>query len=84
MEAVCKSESKKFLESMIGKTQKVLFEKEKSAEYHQGYTPNYTLVKVSRTSADVSLRREMRVVLIIGIEKDYCIGKIIDTQEDLI
>ncbi|MDO5126002.1 MAG: tRNA (N(6)-L-threonylcarbamoyladenosine(37)-C(2))-methylthiotransferase MtaB [Ruminococcus sp.] len=84
MEAVCKSESKKFLESMIGKTQKVLFEKEKSAEYHQGYTPNYTLVKVSRKSADVSLRRQMRVVLIIGIEKDYCIGKIIDTQEDLI
>lgn len=78
MEAVCKAQNREFLESMVGKTQKVLFEKEKSASHHQGYTPNYTLVKVKRDSTDVSLRRQLLDVLITGVEKDYCIGKIVN------
>ncbi|MBQ9375868.1 MAG: tRNA (N(6)-L-threonylcarbamoyladenosine(37)-C(2))-methylthiotransferase MtaB [Ruminococcus sp.] len=82
MADVCKAESLKYLHSMVGKTQSVLFEKEKNDDFHQGYTPNYTLVKVKRTSNDTTLRREIRDVLITGVENNYCIGKIIDNQEE--
>ena len=50
MNDLCKKQADKFLQNMIGKTQEVLFEKEKSNDFHQGYTRNYTLVKVPRIS----------------------------------
>lgn len=83
MAKVCEIEQKKFLLSMVGKTCTVLFEKENSPAYHQGYTANYTLVKTPRVDADISLKKQMFDVKITGIEKDYCIGEIVkeDTYE---
>ena len=83
MAKVCEIEQKKFLLSMVGKTCTVLFEKENSPAYHQGYTANYTLVKTPRVDADISLKKQMFDVKITGIENDYCIGEIVkeDTYE---
>lgn len=36
----------KYLEKQIGKTVPVLFERENSPEFHQGYAPDYTLIKI--------------------------------------
>ena len=64
------------LQKQIGKTFPVLFEKENCTEFHQGYAPNYTLVKICRKNSDKSLRREIFYVKIKIIEKDFCIGEI--------
>jgi len=67
-----------FLKSQIGKICPVLFEAENCDKFHQGYTPNYTLVKIFTKNIDKSLRRKIFCVKIIGIENDYCIGEIIN------
>lgn len=78
MNDLCKKQADKFLQNMIGKTQEVLFEKEKSNDFHQGYTRNYTLVKVPRISEEISLKRKIFNVLITEAANDCCIGKIIE------
>ena len=78
MNFICKELSDKFLQSMVGKTQEVLFEKEKSDDFHQGYTRNYTPVKVPRISDKISLRRKVLNVVITGVENDCCVGQIIE------
>ena len=67
-----------FLSSQIGKICPVLFEAENCDKFHQGYTQNYTLVKIYAKNSDKSLRRKIFYVKIIGLENDYCIGEIID------
>ena len=66
-----------FLKSQIGEVCPVLFEAENCDKFHQGYTPNYTLVKIYSKNTDKSLRRKIFCVKIIGLENDYCIGEII-------
>lgn len=78
MRKLCDSQRKIFLKSMKDKIFPVLFEKESSAEFHQGYTPNYTPVKVSRISEDISLRRQIHNVKITESSDDFCYGEIID------
>ena len=63
-----------FCNSQIGKVFPVLFEKETSAEYHQGYTPNYTYVKV-KADGNESWRRKIFNVEITGYDGEFCIGK---------
>ncbi|MEG0615111.1 MAG: tRNA (N(6)-L-threonylcarbamoyladenosine(37)-C(2))-methylthiotransferase MtaB [Oscillospiraceae bacterium] len=65
-----------FLEKQVGKTFPVLFERENCTEFHQGYAPNYTLVKIPTKISDKSLRREIFYVKIEEIRKDFCIGEI--------
>lgn len=67
---------KENLVKQIGKVFPVLFERENCTEFHQGYSPNYTLVKIPAKNSDKSLRREIFYVKIKGIEKDFCIGQI--------
>ncbi|MGN1133405.1 MAG: tRNA (N(6)-L-threonylcarbamoyladenosine(37)-C(2))-methylthiotransferase MtaB [Oscillospiraceae bacterium] len=81
MAKICSVQRKEFLENMVGKTFPVLFEKESSADYHQGYTPNYTPVKVPRISADVTLRKQVLNVKITGSADDYCFGEIAERNE---
>ena len=66
-----------FLHSQIGKIVPVLFEAENSDKYHQGYSPNYTLIKIYAEKNDKSLRRKIFYVKIVGLENDYCLGELI-------
>ena len=67
----------KYLEKQIGKTVPVLFERENSPEFHQGYAPDYTLIKIPAKNCEKSLRRLIFYVKIRESEKDCCIGEII-------
>ena len=78
MAEVCSVQRNAFLKSMVGHGYPVLFEKENSPLYHQGYTPNYTLVKTERKCPDISLRKQIRYVKIASAEKDHCFGEIIE------
>ncbi len=70
MSKACDEIRNKFLESQIGKRLEVLIE-----EYHdgfaQGYTANYTPVKIACENIHGIVKAE-----IIGVEDDYCIGRI--------
>lgn len=72
-DAICKSRSA-FLDSMVGKRVKVLFEKEKDTQWHIGHTENYVVVKVERF-AD-TLRYEIKNVTITKTDGSVCYGKI--------
>lgn len=78
MKEVCENSQTDFLNSQIGKIYPVLFEAENSPNFHHGYTPNYTLVKIYSEHYVKSLRRSIFYVKIIGLENDYCIGKIVN------
>lgn len=67
----------KYLEKQISKTVPVLFERENSPEFHQGYAPDYTLIKIPAKNCEKSLRRLIFYVKIRESEKDCCIGEII-------
>lgn len=67
----------KYLEKQIGKTVPVLFERENSPEFHQGYAPDHTLIKIPAKNCEKSLRRLIFYVKIRESEKDCCIGEII-------
>lgn len=77
MAEVCSLSEKEFLSTQVGKTFPVLFEMENSTNFHQGYTPNYTLVKICSENGDKSLRRHILYVRIIKSENDYCLGEFV-------
>ena len=64
----------RYLRYMVGKTVPVLFERENSTEFHHGYAPDYTLVKISRKNPEKSLRNQIRSVIIEGYGQDCCFG----------
>lgn len=65
---------KKYLEGLVGKTVPVLFERENSPEFHQGYAPDHTLIKISRKNLKKSLRNFIFYVTIERAHDDYCFG----------
>lgn len=69
---------KKYLESLVGKTVPVLFERENSPEFHQGHAPDHTLIKVFRENSKKCLRNSILYVIIEECGSDYCIGRIAD------
>ena len=71
-EAAARAE-KAFLDSQVGLTEAVLFE-QKNDDYFEGYTKNYTRVKV-KTNLD--LGGKIKNVRLISAENDYCLGEII-------
>lgn len=71
---------KNFLQSQVGLTVPVLFEREKSDKIPHGYTPNYTLIKIFTKNSGKSLRNRIFYVKIERIENDYCVGKIVSEQ----
>ncbi len=72
-DAICESR-KAFLNSMVGKRAKVLFEKEKDALWHIGHTENYVVVKVKRFTD--TLRYEIKDVTITETDGTVCYGEI--------
>ena len=70
--------TEKYLKALVGKTVPVLFERENSAEYHQGHTPDHTLVKVFRENSKKCLRNSIFYVIIEECSNGYCIGRIAD------
>lgn len=64
----------RFLESQIGATVEVLLEEHAQSGMMQGYTPNYTPVRVAGES--LSPGRICRVK-ITGVEDDLCVGNVV-------
>ncbi len=69
-----------FLKSQVGKVFPVLFEREKADGIHNGYTPNYTKVKILTKYSEKSLRNELFYVKIVEAGKDHCIGEIVSNH----
>jgi threonylcarbamoyladenosine tRNA methylthiotransferase MtaB len=65
----------KFLKSQIGTIQTVLLEKEKTDSIPNGYTENYTFIKLGEKSAH-SMRNELLKVKITGAESEFCRAEI--------
>jgi len=63
------------LKKQIGKTVPVLFERENCTEFHHGYAPDYTLIKIPRKNPKKSLRNMIFCVKIEENKSDCCIGK---------
>ena len=62
-----------FLSSQVGKTVEVLFETRRSDGFTEGYTKNYTPVKVE----GLLPCSEILKAEIIGVDGDFCFGKLI-------
>lgn len=77
MTEICRQSQAAYLQSCVGKTFEVLFEKGTSAQWHNGHTPNYVNVRVKRENSKCSLRREIRQVKIISSDNDFCYGEFI-------
>lgn len=75
MSEACNKSRERYLSTLINTTQNVLFEKENSSEYHQGYCDNYVLVKVLRKYENVTLKRKLLKVKITGVKDNFCIGE---------
>ena len=73
MIAVTKESETAFLQSQVGKVCSVLFET-KRGNLNEGYTKNYTYVKVDTTD---DLCGEIRDVRITDTADDYCIGELV-------
>lgn len=74
-DAICESR-KAFLNSMVGKRVKVLFEKEKDTLWHIGHTENYVVVKVKRFTD--TLRYEIKNLTITETDGTVCYGEIVE------
>ncbi len=77
MNHIALNSQKNFLESRAGMTLPVLFEREKDSDFHNGYTPDYTYVKIPEKNFRKSLRNSIFYVRIIDSTSDYCTGQII-------
>lgn len=75
MAEAVKSSADDYRRSLIGTVQQVLFEREKSPDYHQGHAANYQVVKVKRFSD--TLFRELREVRITSVDGDCLLGEIV-------
>ncbi len=78
MTAAADEAREKYLASLVGKRAKVLFERENSTEFHRGYAPDYTLIKISRKNPEKSLRNQIISVIIEGYGHDCCFGSVVD------
>jgi threonylcarbamoyladenosine tRNA methylthiotransferase MtaB len=76
MAEICRETQLKYNRSFIGKTVEVLFERENSADFHQGHIREYVLVKVPR-NGEKSLWKESRKVKITAAEYDCCFGEFV-------
>ena len=78
MTAAAEEKREEYLRAQVGKTVPVLFEREKSTEFHLGYAPDYTLVKISRKNPEKSLRNQIISVIIESSDSDECFGTPVD------
>ena len=66
---------REYLESCIGETHRVLFERQKASEWHNGHAENYAVVLVPAQEGE-NLRNEIFDVKITGIQGNQLIGEI--------
>ena len=64
-----------YLDSLVGQELQVIFEREKSPDFHQGHSEGYQLVKVKHFTD--TLFRELRSVKIISAENGCLFGEIV-------
>ncbi|MBQ2676651.1 MAG: tRNA (N(6)-L-threonylcarbamoyladenosine(37)-C(2))-methylthiotransferase MtaB [Clostridia bacterium] len=64
----------KFLQSQIGLISPVLFENRTKDGFYEGYTPNYTLVKVN---SDTNPCGKIMNVKLLSVDNESCIGEIV-------
>lgn len=72
-----------YLSSLVGKTVPVLFERENSTEFHRGYAPDYTQIKISRKNPEKSLRNQIISVIIEEYGHDFCLGRPVGDIDEL-
>ena len=72
IEATKKTQNE-FLNSQLGKKFPVLFENRGEEGFFEGYTPNYTLVKVK---SDENLSGKIIDTYLKSVENDYVTGEI--------
>ena len=77
MTAAADETREKYLSGLVGKTVPVLFERENSTEFHHGYAPDYTLIKIYRKFPEKSLRNQIRSVIIEEYGHDCCFGSLV-------
>lgn len=70
----CEEKRLEFLKSQVGTETEVLFERPINSEFIEGYSQNYTPVKVK---GDKGLCHTCQKVKITSVETDYCIGELI-------
>ncbi|MBR3665602.1 MAG: tRNA (N(6)-L-threonylcarbamoyladenosine(37)-C(2))-methylthiotransferase MtaB [Ruminococcus sp.] len=75
MSGICSDTQRIYLESLVGTVQRVLFEKETDASFHQGYADNYAYVKIERFTE--TMRRRFGHVKILSTDGKQCFGEII-------
>ena len=61
----------------------MLFERENSTEFHRGYAPDYTLIKISRKNPEKSLRNRIISVIIEEYGHDFCLGRPVGDIDEL-
>lgn len=81
MKSLAASLQERYLKSLVGRSFPVLFERENSPLFHQGCTPDHTLVKISRKNSEKSLRNEIKRVIIEMSYPDYCFGSLSEDQD---
>ena len=69
----CDRERERFLDSQVGRTEAVLVERKRDGGYFEGYTKNYTPVRIF---ADGELSGKIVDVKITKAENDWCIGEL--------
>lgn len=74
---------REFLESRIGRTVSVLFEREKEASHHIGHASDYTTVCVPAAAGDEGFRNRICPVKLIGVMGDRLLGEIAGLEKDL-
>ena len=75
MAEAVKISRREYLSSLVGSIQEVLFEREKSPDFHQGHSANYAVVKVRSFTG--TLFREIKSVRITAVDGDSLIGEIV-------
>lgn len=82
MNGAAEKSRERYLASLVGKTVPVLFERENCTEFHHGYAPDYTLIKINRENSKKSLRNMIFCVKIKESESDCCIGSLTESLPD--
>ena len=68
---------RKFLISQVRNVEAVLYERRDKDGFFEGYTPNYTPVKV-KVNEKIDLYSKIILTELVQAEDDYCLGKIAD------
>lgn len=68
--------SAEYMRSLVGKTVRVLFERENCTDFHRGYAADYTLIKIPRENSEKSLRNRIFYVTIEESHSGFCMGRI--------